>query len=125
MYGTGNITKDLYAYEEINTVYEEAGYVVHKLWPRFGTIKTSHYYNFSGSTKVGCIAYCYCMYVFLYVLCHFSPPCLLFLSIVLFFVVILLIYHYSCMYLPLLSFQLQRDTMYNLSAPKLPKWRPF
>ena len=54
MYGTGDITKDLYAYEEINTVYEEAGYVVHKLWPRFGTIKMSHYYNISGSTKVGC-----------------------------------------------------------------------
>jgi hypothetical protein len=71
MFGTGNLSSDIYAYEELNTLFEEKGYVVHKLWPRFGTIKMSRYFNFSGTTRA------------------------------------------------------VRDGMYNTSAPKLSKWRPF
>ena len=106
MYGTGNITNDLYAYEEINTVYEEAGYVVHKLWPRFGTIKTSHYYNFSGSTKVGWL-YRYDVYFFLFSL---SYSCLVYC----YFVIIHLIYGFSSISPFLFSYNETQCTTYQL-----------
>jgi hypothetical protein len=69
VFGTGNVSKEIYVYDDINTDNEK--YVVHKLWPRFGTIKSTNYFNYSGSTRA------------------------------------------------------QRDALYEVSAKKQSKWRPF
>lgn len=51
MFGSGNLTAEIDHFDEINTDNER--YVVHKAWPRYGTISASNaYFNFSGSTKV-------------------------------------------------------------------------
>ena len=69
VYGGANISQEILVYEEINTDNEK--YLVHKLWPRFGTVKECRYFNYSGTTRN------------------------------------------------------ERDSMYNISAIKQSKWRPF
>jgi hypothetical protein len=49
VFGTGDIAKDIERWEEINT--DNNRYVVHKIWPRYGTIKGTRYFNYSGSTR--------------------------------------------------------------------------
>ncbi len=49
-FGSGNLDKEIFHYDLINTDNEK--YVVHKQWPRWGTIpKTNYYNNTHGSTK--------------------------------------------------------------------------
>ena len=49
MFGTGDINREIDHYDEINT--DNNKYLVHKLWPRYGTIVKGRYFNESGSTK--------------------------------------------------------------------------
>lgn len=49
MFGTGNVAQEIDHYDLINTDNEK--YLVHKLWPRYGTISKGLYFNASGSTR--------------------------------------------------------------------------
>jgi uncharacterized protein YchJ len=49
MFGTGNVSQEIDHYDEINT--DNNKYLVHKLWPRYGTISKAKYFNEAGSTK--------------------------------------------------------------------------
>ena len=50
MFGSGKVAEEIEHYDVINTDNEK--YLVHKLWPRFGTVgKGAPYFNESGSTK--------------------------------------------------------------------------
>jgi hypothetical protein len=50
MFGTGDVSREIDHYDTINTDNEK--YLVHKLWPRYGTISKGLYFNVSGSTKL-------------------------------------------------------------------------
>lgn len=49
MFGTGNVDQEIMHYDEVNT--DNGKYVVHKEWPRWGTIPLVSYYNVNGSTR--------------------------------------------------------------------------
>jgi len=49
MFGEGNIAKEIDHYDLINT--DNGKYVVHKLWPRQGTVTKGRYFNAEGSTR--------------------------------------------------------------------------
>jgi hypothetical protein len=49
MFGSGDVSAEIDHYDEINTDNEQ--YVVHKLWPRAGTIPKGRYFHPNGSTK--------------------------------------------------------------------------
>lgn len=48
MFGSGDVSAEIDHYDEINTDNEQ--YVVHKLWPRAGTIPKGRYFHPNGST---------------------------------------------------------------------------
>lgn len=50
MFGSGNLSKEILHFDIINTDNEK--YVVHKQWPRWGTIPKANYYNITGCTKL-------------------------------------------------------------------------
>ncbi len=49
MYGTGDLDRDIDRYDLINT--DNGKFVVHKLWPRQGTVLKTQYFNVTGSTR--------------------------------------------------------------------------
>jgi hypothetical protein len=50
-FGSGNLEREIFHYDLVNTDNEK--YVVHKQWPRWGTIPKTNYYNpVNGSTKL-------------------------------------------------------------------------
>lgn len=50
MFGSGQLSREIFHYDTINTDNEK--YVVHKLWPRQGTVPKAAYYNpFNESTR--------------------------------------------------------------------------
>jgi len=49
VYGNGYLTQEICHYDEINT--DNGKYVVHKEWPRWGTIPKVNYFSFNGTTK--------------------------------------------------------------------------
>ncbi len=49
MFSDTNLSVDIDHYDEINT--ENNRYVIHKLWPRFGTISRGSYFNWAGSNR--------------------------------------------------------------------------
>jgi hypothetical protein len=49
MFSHGDIDRDIERYDVINTDNEK--YLVHKLWPRQGTVEKTAYFNMSGSTR--------------------------------------------------------------------------
>ena len=49
MLGSGNVSKDIDVFDMIDT--DNGKYVVHKLWPRYGTVPKAFYFNPIGSTR--------------------------------------------------------------------------
>eukprot|EP01039_Chlorochromonas_danica_P010022 gene10022-11083_t len=49
MFGSGDLSKEIIHYDKINT--DNGKFVVHKEWPRWGTIPLVNYYNVNGSSR--------------------------------------------------------------------------